>query len=259
MAQVIGLLGRVREVEQDMTPTLECVVHIWSGQLQQYAHLAHYQLSSLYLYPPENCSVTYTACFCPDDEPTVELLAAFAERHHPRIKLTPHPMPKERLCRRAIGRNECARDTTADVVWFCGCDYHYGQGCLDAIVDASLANPNAMIYPESVQIHKTHAIGDMAIKRASEHAWDELLQIDPSEFKPERLRTAIGCLQIVPGEIARSKGYLPDHPKYQQPVKKWARTFEDIYARRAFGLPCVPVQIPNLYRLRHSKQGRFAK
>lgn len=239
--------------------TLEIVSHTWSGQLQQYAHLAHYQLSSLILHPPQNCHVTYTACFCPDDEPTVELLASFAGRTHPNVSWNWHPMTRERLCRRAIGRNECALASKADVVYMAGADYAWLSGCLDAIVAASLANPNAMIYPDTIEIHKNHTVGDRAVKRAAKHSWDELIEIDPLEFKPEKLKTAIGCLQIIPGDVARAKGYLPDHPKYQKPVKKWARTYEDIHARRYYDLPCVPVEIPEIYRLRHSKAGRFAR
>jgi len=240
------------------------VVHVWAGQLAQYAHFAHYQLSSLFLNPPEKCRVTHTTCHCLEDDATIQLLSVFMRMQPPEtVNLRFHLMERSRLMRRAIGRNERTRMTTADVVWFAGCDYLYGPGCLDAIATEALKHPNRVCFPRQILRNKSHADGDRLVAEdaarvaASPAHWGALIQ-PKCDWEPQRINRPIGCLQIVSGDRARERGYLPNVAKYQKPAETWKRTFEDRAARAALGPEKQGIDVPNLYRLRHSKQGRFA-
>ena len=83
-----------------------------------------------------------------------------------------------------------------------------------------------------------------------------IYSIHPPDFTPETNIRAIGGIQLYRGSVARERGYLPDHPKWQRPARKWERTFCDSFFRRELGTRGVPVDVVNLYRLRHSKRGR---
>ncbi|MBX2825316.1 MAG: hypothetical protein KTR33_11350, partial [Gammaproteobacteria bacterium] len=54
---------------------IEIVSHCW-----RYSHMMLYQLSSLVLYPPAECTVTMTVCYSEEDTDTKELLDFFAEQ-----------------------------------------------------------------------------------------------------------------------------------------------------------------------------------
>jgi hypothetical protein len=242
-------------------PTLELIVHCWAGQLRQYADFLRYQLSSLLLHPPENCRVQHTLCCSHDDAPTVS--AWFNADSHPvppNVAFRIHPMTQPHLWRRAIGRHECARASNADVVWFGGVDYTFGRGCLDEVVACATHSPRRLCYPRIIRIHKTHEMGDTAACRASRAPPGSLMAIDPSEFRSHRIRRPIGCLQIVPGDAARKYGYVPGMARFHKPAGRWRRTHEDKYYRKVMakaGYQQLAIKPPNLFRLRHSRQGRF--
>jgi hypothetical protein len=236
----------------------EIIVHLWAKQLPQYAAFAAYQISSLLRNPPERCQVQYTVCYCPEDAAARSVLDAFDERAWPTtVALKRYPMNHGDLCRRGIGRDRLARVTTADVVYFAGIDYQWGPGALYALIQASLNNPDAIVYPGTVLTNQTHAMGDAAVQRAFRRPWGEILENDPAEFVPTRIPRPIGCLQVIAGDVARSKGYLPPHSRFLRPASRWMRTFEDRVARSYLGLRYEAAMVPNLYRMRHSKQGRF--
>jgi len=250
------------------TPTLQFIVHCWAGQLDQYAHFLRYQLSSLWLYPPETCLISYSLCYDHEDTTTARMWRAFLKdsRRPACVGLHGDSFDRRHLMRRAIGRHLCAKDNCADIVWFGGVDYVFGPGCIDTIVQAASKNPQRIIYPCIVRASKTHDIGDRAVQRSRESTWAPdagempLLDIDRREFGLQRIKRPIGCLQIVSGDVAREHGYVPHAPKYHKPANCWQRTYEDAEHRKYLkqhGIRPLAIRVPHLYRLRHSKQGRF--
>ncbi|MFP4540628.1 MAG: glycosyltransferase family A protein, partial [Opitutales bacterium] len=104
---------------------LEIVSHCW-----QYAHLQRYQLSSLVRFPPRDIEVTMTVYHSRQDEDTVRLLEEFGQRAVPGVSWNWRDLPPPSLFRRAIGRNEAARRTEADWIWFTDCDLLFRENCL---------------------------------------------------------------------------------------------------------------------------------
>lgn len=246
--------------------TIEIVTHCW-----RFSRVLNYQLSSLVLYPCRTAEVLNTVFYDPEDRPTVDVLKFFradtAENRLSvdlvnffpdggRFRLQRFPLPRAKLLRREIGRNIAARETAADVVWFCDADYVFGPGCLDAL--ATIRMQERMIYyPRLQQINCTHAIGDTYAVRAARPG---IYGITTSDFRDERVRKAIGGLQIVTGDTARRYGYC-DGCKLQREVGPgggWATTVGDMTYRGPSGLDCgngTPIHLPNLYRIRQSERG----
>lgn len=236
---------------------LELVVHCWAGQLPQYAQFLQYQMSSLILFPPEGIQVSYTVCCCPAEDPRMmEVYDALRPRLPGNVRAQLWPLERRPLMRRAIGRNEVSRYTRADVVWWGGCDYWFGLGCLDALADVDPFP--TLAYPQNYMIHREHAIGDEYAERARGllQAGSPVVRIDHKDFMPQAFDRAIGCAQIVPGDVSRKHGYLPG-TKWQEPADTWQRTKEDPTYRKSLGQSRgAPIELPNLYRLRHTQAGR---
>lgn len=232
--------------------SLELVSHCWG-----YDRALCFQLSSLVLHPPQSVRVTATVFFCPQDERTTETLAWFAgQRLPPRVAIRPWPLERTRLLRRAIGRNLAAKETRADAVWFADVDYIFGRDCIDAIPAAIESHPDSpLFYPRQSHRNQSDGHGDALIERITQPT---VYPISDFEFPVvERNSRAIGGIQICRGDVARERGYLPDSEKWQRPAERWRRTFEDRAYRGALGTNGTPIDLPNLFRLRHSKRGRF--
>lgn len=243
-----------------MTVGIEIVTHCYSGdEVPIYHKLLVYQLSSLLVNHPK-IYAKITVCYTGSDRATEKVLNYFSKRFRMRngLWLKYFPMPADHLFRRAIGRNRVALESEADVVWFTDVDHVFGKGCLETAYHlATLAFSRSqinMVFPETVNIHKSHDLGDILLRP------DELpcLQpIDASEFEPRKEKRAWGGLQIVRGDWCREHGYL-DGTKWQTPVDP-AHGFKsckcDVPFRKAVG-PSKAVSIPNLYRIRHSRAGR---
>jgi hypothetical protein len=86
-----------------------------------------------------------------------------------------------------------------------------------------------------------------------------LVQADKSEFEPNSMNRAIGGIQIASGEVCRDRGYLKSHEKAQQPKTpaKWDQTRDDVWFRLDLGTRGRGLNIPGVYRIRHSQAGRF--
>jgi hypothetical protein len=233
--------------------SVELVSHCFSGHNGQYAKLLRYQLSSLLLNPPTRVKVTASIVVANDDDPVWEVFAWFHRQpQHPHVELRPRAALREDVLMRPIMRNEWAKYSAADVVWFTDCDYTWGPGCLDSLADLPLEQ-RAIFYPRSTLFNHDHATGDRYLAAAG----DGLYSIDPADFTPKAERKAIGGIQIVPGWVARELGYVPHIKRYQQPAAGAATMIgfgADRAYRNQFGR-CVPVEIPGLYRIRHSITG----
>jgi len=240
-------------------PSIEIVTHCWSGDaVPIYHRLLDYQLTSIKQLNAatrlsDEFDVVVTVVYTQGDHRTVEVV----QRHTTQpaqegliirgINLT---LPQ--LFYRAIGRNIVAKSSLADVVWFTDCDYIFTPGSLRTAHQRCLTSDAQMIYPRFVNVHKTHALGDRLI--AGGH-----FDFDPDDFAPREERMAIGGIQIVKGDWCRTKGYLDG--------SRWTRIVDvenetvfvgcrcDKAMRQAVG-KIERVEIPGVFRIRHSRAGR---
>lgn len=240
-----------------MTYDITIAVHCW-----RYSRLLAYQLGSLIRWPPK-CSVLVQV-FCarydlPDDRATIDCVDWHAE--HPdlpsTVKIERVGMVLARLKNRSIGRNLAALSCESRLLYFSDCDYVFGPGYLDAI-SKQVTNHMVVAYPRL--LHKCPpCCGDDYVDKARP---GELMTIDVNEFKPERLRKAIGGVQIIPRWIAKKYGYLPDSRRHQSEKAHWVKTTSDVVWRkgvcRAEGVPQpgIRLDLPPVYRIRHSECGR---
>ena len=231
-----------------MKPDIEIISHCWN-----YSRLLCYQLSSLLLDPPE-CRVLMDVCMTAEDTKTVKMAEWFVNSplRPENVEIKPIMFPREMLLRRAIGRNVLALVTEAHLVWFADCDMPFGKGSLDAMLEGFKMD-EIMCYPRHV-MKCSHEHGDELIARVTD---TKLAAIDVESFLPARQNRAIGGIQVVKGETARRWGYLKDSKRYQKPAKNWTRTKEDpVYRKRVAASAGYPLQIQNVFRIRHSKYGR---
>lgn len=228
--------------------TLEIVSHCW-----HYAPQLTYQLSSLVLWPPSRAVVKMTVFYASDDTPTETVLRYFAKIDPPRVEWSWRCLPKEKLFRRSIGRNVAALETTADWIWFADADMCFRCGCLDALGQITETLSADLIFPQTIQISDTHSAGDLALDNVAGQPL--IADINPAEFVPHHYRRAIGGVQIVRGNTARRVGYCRDLPKYQKPISRWVSPHDDVAFRRTLGTPGEPIDLPELYRIRHARYG----
>ncbi len=228
---------------------IEVVSHCW-----QYSWLLAYQLSSLVLHPPTRLSVKMTVFHSPEDDATRRLLGFFGQQRIPGVTWHWWPLPKERIFRRAIGRNEAALATKADWIWFTDCDEVFHRGCLDSLADALPTETAPLVYPRRSLRTQLLDSDDPIFQRHGTQP--ELVDIDVNRFELVTNTRAIGALQIVRGDVARAVGYCKNIRHYMEPLKHWHKCYEDRTFRWLLGTQGKPINLPNLYRIRHAAKGR---
>lgn len=243
VAQLSQPKGRLR---------LEIVSHCW-----QYAHLSVYQLSSLVNHPPEDIDVDYTLYYAKEDSATQKLVDTFDKIDVPNVNWQWHPMTREQLFRRAIGRNQAALSTRADWIWFADCDLIFHRGCLDSVASALSGKATRLAYPQSEEITELLPAEHPMVNLSTEQP--TVVDIDLALFHQSPIEKAKGAFQIVHADVARSCGYCKDLKHYQQPTHRWRKTFEDTAFRRLIDDEGLAVPITGLHRIRHQVKGRYAK
>lgn len=242
---------------------IELITHCWSGDdVPIYHHMLTLQLHSILHHRPDT-PTKITVCYTPDDPRTAQVLADYAQRFEDTIgvSLVGLPLPPSKFFRRAVGRNTACKRTTADVVWFVDVDYMFGEGAIDAAYGACVASIAPMVHPRIVWRCRDHYVGDLILSDVA--ARDSRVGVaeinappSTSHFRPCRERVPIGGLMIVKGDHCREHGYL-DGTKWQRPVTDthFQRCYCDVRYRKSVG-DAEPVDIPNVFRLRHSRCGR---
>lgn len=231
--------------------SVEIVTHCYAYDLPQYSYFLEAHLWSLETFAPQGTKVSI--CCWLDDELTCETAAG--HQHQSKIDITMLFLSRKDLFNRAIGRNFAALRTERDIVWFTDVDHVFGEGCIQAL-EQQMKMSNAILhYPSSIKIHKTHALGD--------ECWNQLrelgrFRLNEDDFEEKVYNKAIGGVQIVPGDFARKYGYLNENKRSlrqtdgKQPFPSFR---DDVQFRRyceAKG-ETRKIELPNLYRLRHSK------
>ena len=233
--------------------TIEIVTHCWAGRYAHYAYALNYQLSSLVLHPSEHLSKV-TICCCNTDRLVDYVLQFFFDK----LPLKIIPMKLSMLGRRSIGRNMAALSTSADIIWHTDCDHIFHEGCLDYVATVAWPNWAPMIFARQIMIHQDWITGDVALAKSVRPC---VIDIDPSEFVHKKYNRAIGGVQIVQGDYAREYGYLRDNPRWQSPYTG-LRGFDSCTCDKAYrrfiqerpeNNTIIPVNIPGLYRLRHTQ------
>lgn len=230
---------------------LEIVTHCW-----RYSRLLTYQLSSLVLYPPAQTQVTMTVFYSREDEETVRVLDFFSRVQAKNVSWRWWPLETRSLMQRAIGRNLAALNTQADWVWFTDADVCFRENCLDElgmIVAEFPIAPHSLIYPRWMWVSRDPQTGDAAIGRLDEGP--QIVDLDPVDFASAKCPRAIGPVQISYGPLVRETGYCPGR-RFQRPASRWQRCFSDVAFRRRLGTSGVSVELPHVYRIRHSQAGR---
>jgi hypothetical protein len=77
-----------------------------------------------------------------------------------------------------------------------------------------------------------------------------VIDIDVSHFKPASMLRAVGGIQIVSGDAARSLGYLSDSEEWQRPLEKYDRDDDIAYWREQFKIQ-KSLPISNVFRSDH--------
>lgn len=232
-----------------MMQLLDIVVHAYAEDIPDFASLLTAQLSSIIRHPPASGCAVVNVCTAPTDRLTLDVVEQFRERSRKTtVSIVPRCYTTDMLFRRAIARNMLAKSTRADLVWFADCDYMVGPGTLDAMLAVEC---DTLWHPKKVLIHKSHQEGDEFIARI---APGRPAEGDLGRFEEHRVSIAIGGLQFVSGDVARARGYL-DGTRWVKPVDPaggFRDTQEDRVYRGSFERR-LSFDIPNLYRLRHSK------
>jgi len=231
--------------------TLEIVSHCW-----KYAHLLDYQLSSLVNYPPTQLNVIVTVFYSSEDADTVAMLDFFAEQTVNNITWNWQELPKEKLFRRSIGRNQAALNTQADWVWFTDCDLVFHHYCLDGLAESLKGKSEVLFFPLQERITTLLTETDPILVKGAK---PQVLDIDTSNFHTVNITRATGPLQITNGAVARSCGYCKTIGIYQKPENHWCKAYEDRAFRWLLRSQGVGIDIPGVYRIQHITKGRYKK
>lgn len=230
-----------------MSRTIEIVTTCW-----KYSRLLSWQLDSLeeswqQLDDPDSVSLT-VVCASPDEDPDTHAATLSYRMVDRPVRML--MLDKPQLFNRAIGRNLAAKETPADWVWFCDCDYLLSPASLQTLAETDPGD-GKLFFPRVVLTHKNHALGDRYIE-----AGPNSDIFDPDDFYARTMCKAIGGIQVVLGNVAREQGYC-DWPRMQQPVS--GDLMSDTRSDRAFrahlGTPGTPLDLPGVFRIRHSTSG----
>jgi len=219
--------------------SIEIVSHCWN-----YSHLLAYNLSSLVNYPPQDIDVTMTVFYSTEDQGTVNMLEYFTGIEVPGVEWNWRQLSTDHLLRRAIGRNKAALETKANWVWYIDCDLIFYQGCLDSLASLLQGRKDALLYPETEHITSLLEDENPILNNGNN---PEVIDIDPSIFH----------IRYIPR--ARACGYCNHIRVYQTPTSHWRKTYEDRTYRWLLRTQGTAIDIPSIYRIRHSSKGRYSK
>jgi len=138
-------------------------------------------------------------------------------------------------------------------LWFTDCDLIFHKGCLDTLAGSLKTKQTGLLFPAEEFITDLLPSDHPVIEKSLEQP--QPIDIDTSMFYENKITKAKGAFQIVHGDVARAAGYCNNMKLYQQPDNRWRKTYE----RNLIGYEGEPIDIPQLYRIRHVAKGRYAK
>ncbi|GAA4894525.1 glycosyltransferase family A protein [Ferrimonas pelagia] len=230
--------------------TLEVVSHCW-----KYSEFQLYQLSSLVNHAPTQLKVIHTVFYSDEDADTVRLLDFFRTQQVANVTWNFIALPKEQLFRRAIGRNQAAKQTQADWIWFTDCDVVFHEGALDTLATQLEGCQEFLVYPQQMLATDLLPKDDPLIVQAK--ANPTVMELDLTRFSVRKFSRATGPIQIAHGDAARACGYCDSLAVYQKPMTRWSKCYEDRAFRWLLGTQGVPIEVPNVLFIRHAEKGRY--
>lgn len=246
--------GSVVKARRSGKLKLEIVSHCW-----RYGHSLTYQLSSLVTHQTDKLDVTMTVYHVADDESVAPVLDFFGAIDLPGVTWNWIALPKEQLFRRSIGRNQAAKSTQADWIWFCDCDIIFNEGCLDTLADELQGRDDTLVFPK-IGLGTPLLPDDHEILEKG-RAGPAILDVPIDQFTPVGgiLEKAKGAYQITHADIARALGYCARIGHYQQPADRWRKTYEDRAFRWLIGSDGTGLDVPGVCQIRHIVKGRYKK
>lgn len=229
--------------------SLDLVSHCW-----QYSNMLVYQLSSFVNHPPKDISLTVTVFYSEEDEATTKTLEHFGKIDVPNVSWNWQATEKQKLFRRGIGRNAAALSSQADWLWFTDCDIIFHENCLDSLAKQLQGKTDSLFFPKEIQVTDMLEENDPLLQA---NAQPQVVEIDTSSFKSHARSKAIGPYQIVHGDIARAIGYCDNIRIFQTESDRWRKTYEDTAFRWLLGTDGTPIEIDNVFQIRHVKKGRY--
>lgn len=237
---------------------LGVVTHCWAVKNPQYAVFLRCQLSSLLSDPPA-IPTTPIVAYATDDAATAAVIADFdamAPGWVHTIPLTSRQMWRRSIARNIAAQNYGRRDA---LLWFTDCDYLFGPGCIHAAyTEWEKANKPAMIWPYYVLANNDKAAVDRMVADYLRQPTHGMLLPQIDYITPTKVTRAIGGLQIVCGDYARTRGYVPYGRWQREPNVPFPNFRDDVAFRRDLERThsCVTVtKLPGLLRLRHTEVG----
>jgi hypothetical protein len=214
-----------------------------------YPRLLAWQLSSLILYPPKGHEVTYTLYSDPDDEATRNTVDFFVPKLPAEVRLAQQSQKLPYLRNRAVGRNEAARATTADWVWFTDTDYLFLNKCWDDLATRVAAKPALRFVWPALILETDWPTGDRMIAQMDKLAVRNVLL---TGIPGKRMPRAIGGIQIAHGPTVREIGYCPE---ITGPRDEWLFRSDVQFRHHPALNPRDDVALGYALRIRHSKRG----
>ena len=136
-------------------------------------------------------------------------------------------------------------------------DYLFRGSCLDSLPKALSGVQGPLAFPRFVNTQISHDLGDAAIAQVD---GPDIYDVTDDQFFSRRMRRAIGGIQIYRGATARSDGYLPPGPGGHPRIdgeRFLACRCDTVFRRRQVRTKGVAVELPGVFRIRHSQCGRL--
>lgn len=229
---------------------IEIVSHCWN-----YSHLFAYQLQSLVNHAPNNMTITLTGFYSIEDQDSVALVEHFKQRQVPNVTWNFIPLSTPDLLRRAIGRNQAAKKTKADWIWFADCDLLFGEDTFESLQEQLTGEQSILVFPDT--LYRTVLLPKDDQLLGAKTGDVDMSVLDTTDFHPYSYEKAAGAIQIIYGDIARDIGYCDDISCYQQPKERWVKTYEDRAIRWVLGTHGKPLPIRSVSIIRHVEKGRY--
>jgi hypothetical protein len=230
---------------------LTLVTHCWAVNKPLYAQLLRAQLSSL-VQNPQGVKFHVVVCFDPQDRLTKDVVDDMVAANLPVFRLE---LPAPQMWRRAIARHKAISVCKSDLIWFTDCDYLFLRECFASVHRSWIAHQKPdMIWPRCYLANMEKG----PIDRYCQIPVRGVSLPDLQRFEYYKCPRAIGGVQCVSGEYARTHGYLPNSKWQNIPTRPFPDFRDDVAFRKTLeknGRSEPVASFAGLYRLRHTEVG----
>lgn len=239
---------------------LRIINHCWAKDVPIYAQMTRAQLLSLLQFRPK-IPVSYTLVYSKEDPNTECLLDEFGKEFRGSLDLEGLCLDPQDLWRRSIGRNLAAKsDTKSDLFWFTDSDHLFGPRCIDTLFSEwkELHEPE-FLWPRFCLVNDDKDVVDCILDKNQNV---RISDFGLDNFSSKKNPRAIGGIQIASQEFIKQYGYLDWSDKWRRPANTPFPDFRDDVVFREHALKYgdyACIELPNLFRLRHTTVGYGGK